>query len=593
MANLSTLSKAISAITLSYERKARKLKALADAAATRSDRTGIPGPQGEPGLPGAQGVQGPPGPQGVQGPSGAANDGLINFLQFGGVPDGVTDNSDLLEKACSAAASQGTGVYIPPGVYVLGRRAGHSVLLTQEHAGLVVKGAGRTRTILKMRQEDLTSPGNWRMFYLQNTSDIRFSDICFDGAFPKGSDGTGISEQTHTTQLGTGVAGGGCSGISFQDCRFRDTFGDGIRLLGASDGLVDRTQVIGCDFVDLNRSGVSVQRGVTNTEVASCTFSGTTDQDIDCEPSGAGAISGLNVHHCSMYRSNGGISVTLTGLVEFPNTDSWLCDNYLEGEIDALEITGVTIARNKVRLNNAASATAMINLRGAITDVSILDNDLRRLGGIAGNGITVSQQSAKYPSGVRIAGNLIRQHTDAHGIGINTASDVECVDNRIYYHGANVSANAGIALDNTVAAVTSVDVSRNLVAGNAGGGSWHRAIQVSGRGFGIDSVTVKDNHGRGCGIGLFLSGTAYPATYPVVSGNDFPGATMTNTQGNSARDAVTGVLCVGGNTGGPRSFVGPGSPETFVTAPVGSDYTSTTTGVFYRKISGAGKTGWV
>ena len=43
---------------------------------------------------------------------------------------------------------------------------------------------------------------------------------------------------------------------------------------------------------------------------------------------------------------------------------------------------------------------------------------------------------------------------------------------------------------------------------------------------------------------------------------------------------------------GPRIMVGTGTPEGSVTAPVGSEWTDTNTGIKYAKMAGTGTTGW-
>ncbi len=76
------------------------------------------------------------------------------------------------------------------------------------------------------------------------------------------------------------------------------------------------------------------------------------------------------------------------------------------------------------------------------------------------------------------------------------------------------------------------------------------------------------------------------STTGVYAGNSAAGTSFTALLGVSPG----GVQ--GASTPGPGIYSGVGSPEGVVTGAVGSLYTDTFTGNFYKKLSGSGNTGW-
>ena len=92
------------------------------------------------------------------------------------------------------------------------------------------------------------------------------------------------------------------------------------------------------------------------------------------------------------------------------------------------------------------------------------------------------------------------------------------------------------------------------------------------------------------GDSTLIDGTLRLSDYG--SGNKSASALSKTTTGRVAVFASDGTFL----DGGPRIFTGTGSPETVITAPVGSLYTNTTGGAgttLYIKESGTGNTGWV
>src|SRR5690606_16307577 len=93
--------------------------------------------------------------------------------------------------------------------------------------------------------------------------------------------------------------------------------------------------------------------------------------------------------------------------------------------------------------------------------------------------------------------------------------------------------------------------------------------------------------------GVLLTGGASSAlTGLTVAGNRAVRGLTTMVSGLGGT-GVPSFYAVGGNAGGVGQYVGSGSPESVVTAPVGSSYYDVTNGVAYEKRSGTGNTGWL
>jgi hypothetical protein len=121
------------------------------------------------------------------------------------------------------------------------------------------------------------------------------------------------------------------------------------------------------------------------------------------------------------------------------------------------------------------------------------------------------------------------------------------------------------------------------------------------------TVTVSSSEWMGNGQIVFASGGGFVGFFEVQSKPTTTSVILKNLEstGTSAylvNSAPTSVfpnlttISPGGVQGpaaaGPGIYSGAGSPEGVQTAVVGSLYTDTTSGNFYKKLSGSGNTGW-
>lgn len=323
---------------------------------------GPEGPAGAVGATGPVGPQGPEGPPGAQGPPGTGAEGSATLLnikaaEFGAVGDGVTDDTAAVQAAIDAAIEQGRrGIFVPVGVYNFERRGdGDNFIITLDirdafNFQIVGEGPGSIWRMFGSPSNDTS--GLAQTWYGLNiggdTERVDIHNMTFDGF----RDGLvpPLHEQTHWINLGgESQLLGRTRDVRFDFCRFVDSAGDAVRIIGAPLGhpvawaaltayarytyrtnagnvykcivagtsagaggptgtgsaIVDGTctwafhavgaDVLGgvdsvsfqnCDFIRNDRCGVGVQRNCRLVRIVNCHFRETTDQAIDFEPTG-------------------------------------------------------------------------------------------------------------------------------------------------------------------------------------------------------------------------------------------------------------------------------------------------------------------
>jgi hypothetical protein len=137
------------------------------------------------------------------------------------------------------------------------------------------------------------------------------------------------------------------------------------------------------------------------------------------------------------------------------------------------------------------------------------------------------------------------------------------------------------------------DLAATLGIGNTTGGT---DIEFSNAGGGfLDQIDSEDN-AAGAGYTFNLNGSD-------AGGGDFDGGDINLNPGSGSGTGADGVVNINGDlvvTGSVtlgNLYSGAGSPETVVTAPIGSLYTRTDGGhgnsQYFKQANGAGNTGWV
>lgn len=352
------------------------------------------------------------------------------------------------------------------------------------------------------------------------------------------------------------------------------------------------------------RAVVVAQRLTRHINILRNYMTGSSDQLIDFEPTGNGDLGPWRIEGNILITAspNSGAQppspvVTLYGNGNASaggsllNEGSTFARNYVYGRIIGGKMGRCKISENVILVDDGTiSADGGISLTEVLDDTDILDNVITTKPGFIGIPLKIESGSGYYPKSIRVRGNTIQWHTGG-GIVIYDTDDVSVIENRLVYLAATTNTDDAIIVSSSAENVNRALIANNSVEGDRGGGSVRWGINFApGSSGGGTSIIIMGNRGTG----VASKGVSIPAgtygTPPVVIGNSFPGASAPLSLG-----AATPVA-VGGNDGSTRLFTGSGTPESVVTAPIGSIYMRTDGGAatsMYVKESGTSNTGWV
>ena len=102
----------------------------------------------------------------------------VSVLDFGAVPDGVTDSTAAFQKAVDAVSNGGGKVNVPAGVYVIGEVRMPPAVTLQGVAGFGFRG-DPSGTVLKMREDDTSLC----MFDITGSTGAVIRDLAMLGGF--------------------------------------------------------------------------------------------------------------------------------------------------------------------------------------------------------------------------------------------------------------------------------------------------------------------------------------------------------------------------------------------------------------------------
>ena len=248
--------------------------------------------------------------------------------------------------------------------------------------------------------------GSWNMIMIGgNCVDVTVRNLYLDG------DRSNLTEldpgqHTHTIQVGGMDAGGSARRVRILDCTMTDMDGDGVAIAalegpfgGGND--VSVVDMIGCRFLNCGRSGVSNQRSAEFVKIHQCLFEGTSDQDIDFEPTGAELGSGprrYSIIGNTMVRSGTAASVTLSGVGgDIPARDNIFAFNQIYGgRVGMLDTEHVLIVGNYVE-GALGDADPVLQLRGKSEGARISLNHLvRPPGSVPGKALNISSRELVF-----------------------------------------------------------------------------------------------------------------------------------------------------------------------------------------------------
>lgn len=244
--------------------------------------------------------------------------------------------------------------------------------------------------------------GSWNMIMIGgNCVDVTVRNLYLDG------DRSHLTQldpgqHTHTIQVGGMDAGGSARRVRILDCTMTDMDGDGVAIAalegpfgGGND--VSGVDIIGCKFLDCGRSGVSNQRSAEFVKIHQCYFEGTSDQDIDFEPTGAELGSGprrYSIIGNTMVRSGNAASVTLSGVSgDIPARDNIFAFNQIYGgRVGMVDTEHVLIVGNYVE-GALGDKAPVLQLRGKSEGARISLNHLvRPPGSLPGKTLNISSR---------------------------------------------------------------------------------------------------------------------------------------------------------------------------------------------------------
>ncbi len=259
--------------------------------------------------------------------------------------------------------------------------------------------------------------GSWSMITIAaGASNIVIRDLYLNG---NKAGVTSPDEHTHTLQVGGTLAGGTVKGVYVYNCVMDSPFGDGVALAplsgayGTGQDLTDVT-IEKNTFLNCGRSGVSNQRGCQLVRIINNYFEGTSDQDIDFEPTNTPGPRRYVIMGNYMIRSNTTVGVTLSGCSGAdPSEQNIFAFNHIvNGTVGGFNVDLLEFFGNFITIGSG-NTDPVVRFHGTVTNLRIADNYICRPVG-SSNGLILDVESD-------IGGSAIT--------GINTTTDVLTIVN--------------------------------------------------------------------------------------------------------------------------------------------------------------------
>jgi hypothetical protein len=519
---------------------------------------------------------------------GTSASAVFNVRDFGATGDGVTDDAQAIRDTVAAAKAAGGGtVYLPAGTYILGSRqaqsGGYGLVQLVGVSNVDVVGDGPT-SVVKLRAKDWTTTPEAHAFWCKTCAGVAFRDLTIDGSR---SDPGFLGQERMS-----GVYAFQSTSITVERVRFEHVWGDGVQLVGTGPGdpaappvpvvLTEDVTVRDSDFFDNGRSGIGVQGSTKQMQFLDNHFEGTSDQDIDFEPTGHRlGPENVLIQGNTIVHSTSAYSVTLGGHTSaVPARDIRFVDNTINtGSIQLFNVADSIVEGNTIINVATSQPTPTVNVIGAVTNTTFRNNTFERWS-LSGPVVQFAVHTSKRPSGILVEDNEIRHTGGGSGVAfIQPGGDLIVRNNGITGSGGGIGVNLDMSASDGIAryGVRVVDNTiRNFDAA---------AIQLHTVGtarFGVATLcgnTITDDQPiptQDIGIKLDL-----------VDANSIAEAVICdNTMAAVVTPATTDVV---------TRFRGTGSPEGVLRAPIGSVFFRTDEGHRrYDKVTGSGTmTGWV
>jgi hypothetical protein len=355
-----------------------------------------------------------------------------NVKNYGAVGDGATDDREAIQAAIDAIKEDGGGtLYFPKGTYVLSRGSTRGLLELRDVNNIHFTGDGIGNTVL-LRQAG-TDPGDTHGIQITAGTHISVRGLTRDGNRYNCED---ADEQRHGLYIGALSAP--VSHVHVEACELINMRGDGVFIIGDLEEnpsyTATQVRIRECRFFDTQRSGIACQRGVRWFWFVNNDFEKITDQSIDTEASGAGALKdgwmiGNRIFHNNqgaLALAVGGISpsdpaqrivvannfISRGGLLVIKAEDILLRDNVLiggtkRGPLDIRDCHRVQVQGGYIEGNHespdADGAVRVLGVNYEVSDVSF-------------NGVTIRQASP--PKGL----DVIRFHNFRSNVTVHNCT---------------------------------------------------------------------------------------------------------------------------------------------------------------------------
>lgn len=504
---------------------------------------------------------------------------------YGAIGDGVTDDTTAIQNAINDCATNSGGVvFFPYGTYVVSQ----ITLTNQDSVQLIGSGPGST---IKWVFNAAAAAGS--CLTISGGSDrTKIMDLRFDGS---GLTNPAASRDNHLIKIVGPVVE-----THVMRCVFTGmvaSSGDGVHIVGTAGNLVSRAWIAENIFNGCSRFGVGAEQGweygwitqnyLTNNET-DIAIVATADLN-----SNAILIHGNEIAHTGAVRHalrlEGGATTFITSLV--------VGDNVILGGFSTINRAHQVVMNSNIQTSGAfASADPVVRVFGDVADLVFTDNLVDRASGSSAGPVIKLEKSTDVPTLIRVGSNMLIQEV----AGANFVTVVDCTklsigDNVCHASDAGTSTMFGIDVQAVTLAIdnTQVGPGNNFTAD---AGSMAAAVRALANGANVTNIGIMGNGGDSTDYGVQFEVGGGGGTFAGIimwSGNNF-----NSSVGDYNNVGVTVRPRIGFNagTGGQNLFSGTGSPETVITATIGSMYLRTdggkNTAVYYKE-TGSGNTGWL
>jgi hypothetical protein len=509
--------------------------------------------------------------------------------EYGAIGNGVADDTAAIQDAIDACALAGGGVVYFPGPHTY--NVTQLTISAQDNVQLL--GAG-TSSVIKWVWDAATVAGS--MITITAGSDrCKISDLQLDGS---GLTNPNAGRANHLLLIDG--AGGGVVDTRVARCKLTGMVaasGDGVHVVGTAANLVSRLWITGNELDGCSRFGVGHEQGweygwITDNYFTNCETDIGLVSTADLNSTNL-LVMGNEIVHTGAVRH----AIRIEGAATLLYTKVIVSKNTIIGGFARLQFAQWM---DNVQTSGAfASADAVLRVFDAFSDCLILGNlNNRAAGADAGPSITV-EKSAGAPTRFRIGNNMLLNEP------ASPPAIIKVVDGTNFSIGGNscvasdAGANVNFGID--IQAVTVVLTGPLIGPGNnvlAIANNFKAGARILANGANVTNFSI---------VGNGFANTDYGAQFEIGGGGGaFSGVQMfadnninVNTDQFLAVGAPALSLRIGANAGSTLTnsiFVGTGTPESVVSARIGSLFMRTDGGngtALYYKETGTGTTGWV